>query len=504
MDALLAAVRAMIAAQQMITAGPPLVVAVSGGPDSLCLLHVLRALQAELAVPLHVAHLDHMLRGAESAAEARRVAELAHAWGLPATLAATDVAALAARRGLNVHAAGRVARYELLARVARAVGAQAVATAHHADDQAETVLLHLLRGAGPEGLRGMRPVLDWREWAGDEARWPPAPPAASTAGHHESSAGSAPRRLAAAPSLIRPLLASSRAEIERYCTAHGLVPQHDPSNHDLSATRNRIRHELIPHLIDYNPHIVAALGRTARICAEQHEFLEAALDAAWPGLVQQQAGSIAVDGAAWRSLHPALQRAALRRAFTQLAGSNGATLTLEHVEQARALVGRGVGRRLELPGGVALTVGYGGFTLGAPIAPAAPQLAAELLPLPERGHVELGGGWCLSITPGAVASTAGRWALALDAERLAGPLVLRRRRAGERLQLEPGAGSRRMQDIFVDAKVPRELRAAWPIVATADAPLWVVGVRAAGTCRATAASRHVILLEVTHAGAPAR
>src|SRR3954468_24376362 len=152
----------------MIVPGAPVVVAVSGGPDSLCLLHALAQLRDDLGVALHIAHLDHMIRGAESAAEAMFVAELARAWGLPSTVEATDVPDRARAQRANLHAAARAARYSFLARVAHSIGAQAVAVAHHAGDQAETVLLHLLRGAGPDGLSGMRPVTAWSEWAQDE------------------------------------------------------------------------------------------------------------------------------------------------------------------------------------------------------------------------------------------------------------------------------------------------------------------------------------------------
>src|SRR5512138_2298231 len=165
MASLIAEVRAYVAAQRLIGPGAPVAVAVSGGPDSLCLLHVLNRLRLDLGFTLHVAHLDHQIRGEESAAEARFVAGLAHDWGLPATVSASDVPALARTQRLNLHAAARLARYTFLAQVAQSIGAQAVAVAHHANDQAETVLLHLLRGAGPDGLRGMRPAVPWQEWS---------------------------------------------------------------------------------------------------------------------------------------------------------------------------------------------------------------------------------------------------------------------------------------------------------------------------------------------------
>lgn len=485
MTALLTQVRALVTAQQMIAPGPPVVVAVSGGPDSLCLLHVLAALRADLGVALHVAHLDHMIRGAESAAEAQFVAELARRWGLPATIESADVPGLARAAGANLHAAARAARYGFLARVAHACGAQAVAVAHHADDQAETVLMHLLRGAGPEGLRGMRPVVPYAEWAADVE--------ATTQADKELAARSPSACLPISPALIRPLLQVTRADIESYCAAHGLDPRRDPSNQDLAATRNRIRHDLLPRLIEYNPHVISALGRTAAICAEEQSFVDAALAAVWAALAREREGGVDFAGAAWRELHPALQRAAIRRAHAQL--GRGATLGMEHVEQARALVGRGVGGRADLPGGVALVVGYdGSFTLGAPLHIDSPQLGSDSVPLPAEGHVDLGEGWAIEVTrlPGPPPRPVDRWEVYLDAAALGQPLLARRRRPGDRLRPAGGRGGRRLQDLLVDAKLPRALRDAWPIVATPSAIVWVAGLRAAEGALAGPHSREIV------------
>lgn len=473
MSDLVSAVRAALAVQHMLAGSAPVVVAVSGGPDSLALLHILHQLAPELGISLHVAHLDHQIRGAESAAESQFVAQLAQQWGLPATVAASDVPAQAAATRTNLHAAARAARYAFLAHVAQTIGAQAVAVAHHANDQAETVLLHLLRGAGPEGLSGMRPVQPWQAWAG-------------------GSMGAA--------ALIRPLLGVERDAIEAYCATHKLAPRHDPSNFDLAATRNRIRHELLPLLIEYNPHVVAALGRTAALSAGEHEFVEAALDTVWPALAKLRAGAVDIAGAEWGLLAPALQRAALRRAHGRLAP--GATLALQHVEQARALIGRGVGGQFDLPGGVALQVGYGGsFTLGAAPMLDGPQLAADSVALPEQGTVVLGAGWELRVSREQMPAPAGPWAVQLDVATLAGPLLLRRRAPADRLPLEAG-GHRRVQDLLTDAKVPRALRDAWPLLVHAETVVWVPGVRAAGAFRAGPATRDTITLTLlrTNAG----
>lgn len=316
-----------------------LLVGVSGGADSLCLLHVLVALRERLGITLHVAHLNHQLRGAASDADAAFVAETARAWNVPITVAALDVQAYADSERLNLHQVARVTRYRWLAQQADAFAAGAVAVAHTADDQAETVLMHLLRGAGPAGLRGMQAVTDLRRMLGDSA---------------ESD-------VAQGCTLLRPLLTTTRAEIEQYCHDQGLQPRDDATNRDLQFTRNRIRHELLPQLATFNPQIVASLGRTAASAADTHDFVQQALDAAWPALVTAQPEAIAFDGAQWCGLHPALQREALRRAYRLLAGDD--TLTVERIERAQQVIGR-AGRRIELPGGLwLLTEAGGSFTV---------------------------------------------------------------------------------------------------------------------------------------------
>ncbi|MCB9453227.1 MAG: tRNA lysidine(34) synthetase TilS [Anaerolineaceae bacterium] len=203
------------------------VVAVSGGADSLALLHILQELRPRLECDLHVATLDHGLRGADGAADAHFVAATAAAWGLPVTIGNTNVPALMEQTGQGVETSARQARYAFLAGVARDVGASLVATAHHADDQAETILLHLLRGSGLRGLRGMA----------FHAALPGFPEI----------------------TLVRPLLATSRTEIETYCREHHLTPRHDATNQDTTLLRNHIRHDILPQLQTINPQIVPTL-----------------------------------------------------------------------------------------------------------------------------------------------------------------------------------------------------------------------------------------------------
>ncbi len=454
-EPLLIRVRRFLAAQGLFRPEARLVVAVSGGHDSLCLLHILAALARSGGPQLHVAHLDHGFRGAQSAAEARAVADTAAAWAIPATLAYADVPALARAAGQGGQAAARRARYAFLADVARAVVAHAVAVAHTADDQAETVLLHALRGAGPAGLRGMRSVVPWQEWAADQA----------------------PFSTLNAALLIRPMLETTRAEIMAYCAQSHLIPADDPSNRSPRYARSRVRHQLLPVLAAHNPQVVAALGRTAQICADDYDFMQVVLDAAWPTLAAERPDGLELNRDAWQRLHPALRRYALRRAAAQL---GTAELNFAQVEAGRTAIDSGRTARVSLAHGLVLDVGYTSArirSVGATASAEVPQLPADALPVPAPGRVLLGGGWLCVVQHDPPAKPSPWW-VAIPAE-LAGSLALRVRRPGDRFRPAGGRGGRRLQDFFVDRKVPQHQRAAWPILVADEAILWVAGLRAA-------------------------
>ncbi|HSH81479.1 MAG TPA: tRNA lysidine(34) synthetase TilS [Herpetosiphonaceae bacterium] len=318
-----------------------LVVAVSGGPDSLALLHILHRLAPEQRLRLHVAHLDHRLRP-DSADDARFVVDVAAAWELPVTTATHDVRPLASVYG-GVEAAGRAVRYGFLLSVALSLSADAVVTGHNADDQAETVLQRLLRGAGPSGLAGMRPALDFEQWRGIGV---------SDAGEQEPSERG--------PSLVRPLLAVERTAIEDYCREQGLEPRHDPSNQSPEYLRNRVRGYILPQLKAYNSNIVAAVGRTARICADEDALLSDLLEQHWPSLAQSERGRITMERAVFEQMHRALRRRALRRAAALIAPD--VELGAAHLDRMQRVAQQAQGV-LQLPGGLTMHVAGRSLTL---------------------------------------------------------------------------------------------------------------------------------------------
>ncbi|MBI4336200.1 MAG: tRNA lysidine(34) synthetase TilS [Chloroflexi bacterium] len=447
--------------------GVALVAAVSGGPDSLCLLYALASLRDELRLSLHVAHLDHGLRP-QSAADAVFVQQQAAALGLPCSVERQDVGELRRYRGTSLEEAAREVRYAFLTRVARATGAAAVVLGHTADDQAETVLLHLVRGSGLAGLRGMSPVSQ-----------PPLLVGANLA-------------------LLRPLLSVTREETETYCAALGLAPRQDVSNLDVRFSRNRLRQKVLPELRRLNPRVRKALLRLSSAAALEIDFVESQAAALWAQVATQTPAGVMLDRGAMARLHPVLQRYLLRRAYTLVKG-DAEGLALSHLEAMEALMMAPSGKRLSLPGGVRLEVTYQAAHLSkgdvATSCPLPPLEGEHSLVVPGETRV---GGWlvrCEVREAPASLGEAGPWAAFLDTDAIRGPLAVRPRRPGDRFGPLGLEGTKKLQDFMVDARIPRAWRDRVPLVVSPEGIAWVVGWRIAHWARVTEATRHVLRLE---------
>jgi tRNA(Ile)-lysidine synthase len=317
------AVRDFCSSHELLARGDGVVAAVSGGPDSVALLLALKEMSPALNLRIHVAHLDHGLRRG-SASDAGFVRRLAAQNGLRASVDGVDVSALARRRRCSLEEAGREARYAFLGRTARKLGFNRVATGHNRDDQAETVLMRLLRGSASAGLAGIPPS-------------------------RVLSGGRRP------VTVVRPLLARSRAEIEGFLRLRGARVLRDPSNTDQAFHRNRIRHELLPLLERrYNPAVRAALGRAAQALGEDDEFLESLAMAAFRVGVRRAGAGIRMDAGRLARLALPVRRRVLRQAAAAT-GADQARLTSAHLDALVALSLRGAveGAQVHLPGAVA-------------------------------------------------------------------------------------------------------------------------------------------------------
>jgi len=484
---LLDKIQAFVRATGALRGGETYVVGVSGGVDSVSLLHALLALAPLLGISLHVAHLDHGLRGEEAAADARFVADLARAWDLPATVAKADVPRYRRERGVSTEVAARAVRYAFFADLVRRLGASAVVVAHNADDQVETVLLHVLRGSGLAGLRGMA-VVQQLAVAG-ASRW--------------AELWSADATEVTTLTVLRPVLTASRAEVEAYAAAHGLTYRRDPSNEDRSYVRNRVRHELLPLLETYNSAVRQALGRMARLVADDYAYLQRAADEAWPRVAREEAGAVALALPAFQALDPALRRLVVRRAVAALVGEV-ADFTAAHAEEVLTLAEGGrTGAAVDLPAGLRARRAYGEVVLAGQEA-APPPLSDEGVPLQVPGDTLVSpGDWRVSarVQTGPCAGEADRWHADFDLDSVGANVVVRRRRPGDRLRPVGLHGSKKVQDILVDRKVPRAERDAVPVVASAAHLLWVVGHAVDERGRASAGSKRVLCLRFRKEGA---
>ncbi|MDP3880014.1 MAG: tRNA lysidine(34) synthetase TilS [Dehalococcoidales bacterium] len=451
---------------RLLSDEPHLVVAVSGGPDSVCLLHILSVLQEQLKVKLHVAHLDHQLRGLESEADARYVASLARQFSIPATIDRRDVRAYQSLRRSSPEEAAREVRYDFLAEVVKSTGADGVAAGHTTDDHIETILMHLIRGTGARGLRGLQP----------RSRW-------------QSPTGSL--------TIVRPLLAVSREETVAYCHQYQLKPRLDTSNLSLSPLRNRIRHQLLPQLLDYNPGIAGALLRTARIAADDLAFMETETERLWDKVARRQGNTIILDREGLLALPPALQRHLLRAGIETLLG-NLNDIEARHIEEIMAALTRSAGKSLNLPGGLVFSNDYNRYLLGldpAELSPFPPLENEFSLNIP--GVTEFPG-WRVtaSLTErGNMTDKVGRFTAFFDYEKTGGKATVRQRQPGDRFHPLGMSHPKKLGEFMIDARIPASWRPRVPVVCSPEQVLWLVGWRIDDRVKVTANTRQVLRLD---------
>ena len=452
--------------------GDRVLVAVSGGPDSLSLLHVLWSeREARSLAAVEAAHLDHGLRGAESAAEAAWVAAWCAERGIPCHVGLADVAARARDSKSSKQEAARTARYAFLEETAAQIGATKIATGHTRDDQVETVLMNVLRGTGLDGLRGIP---------------------------------------AQRGQFVRPLLDVSRAEIEDYCAANGLEPRRDPSNLSPDTyTRNRVRLELLPLLVrEYNPAVADALLRLSEIAGRDLEYLQTQADTALvAATVVRRTDKLVLDGARLLGMHPALLRRVLRAAVTQVRGS-AEGIAQHHIERVCQIL-----LRPRNSGGVSIKGLFPApfcdiaFVFDTMTLTQGVSTPRTTLPIPDvsfalsvPGTATLAD-WTVqasfSALPDVVVLNAD--AVSLDT------LTLRNWRQGDRVDpLGMGGRHKKVGDIFTDAKVPHAERHHVPIVADAQGIVWVVGHCVAERVKVTPTTRRRLYLGAARKSLPPR
>ena len=451
----------------LVSPGETLLVAVSGGADSVCLLHLLAQQQAALGIKLNIAHLNHKLRGAESDEDAWYVVDLGHKLGIPVIMDTRDVTAYRDRRHCSVEEAAREVRYGFLAEAASRVGANCVAVGHTRDDQVETVLMHLLRGTGIAGLRGLQPK------------------SVLLAGLDKSPL-----------TVVRPLIEVFRYETVDYCRRHNLEPRSDSSNASIAFLRNRVRLELLPTLREYNPKFDAALLRLSEIAAVELAYLDGQAARLWPKVARVETGAVYLDKARMLRLSPVLQRHLLRWAAEQLLG-NLRDIEADHIETMMNFLSMPAGKSLHLPHGLRLSLEYGRLVLALAETTSCPFPPLEKeVPLNVPGETALPGWKVMTemVTGTAVAGSneGNRFVTCFDLKKAGIKLLLRVRKRGDRFQPLGMKQSKKLQDFMVDARIPRFWRSRVPLLCSPHQILWVVGWRIDDRVKVTPATKKVL------------
>ncbi len=454
--------------------GSRLLVGVSGGPDSICLLHSLCRLNYEIVV----AHLDHQLRP-ESTEDAEYVQEFAVSKNLTFTSSKVDTLAYAQSHALSIEEAARELRYNFLFQQAKEFKVKAVLVAHTADDQIETVLMHLLRGSGLAGLGGM----PWRRitpWNDDIP-------------------------------LVRPFLGMWRKEVLDYCEQNDLQPRFDLSNLDTIHFRNRLRHELIPFLQSYNPNIQRLLWQMVQTLQADREVLESVTEIAWKDcLAEQGEGHVGLWLNLFLEFPLGLQRGLIRRAIAQLRpglrdiGFDAVEKTLSFIQSPPA------SRQADLVAGVRCMIEPDRILLAdwldQGLNPDWPQMLGEETDLPLTKELDIGRGWVFHAEPLAVGDQFNEeiycnrdpFIAYIDADTLFSEISIRTRKPADRFSpLGMDGGSLKLADFMINEKLPRRARKNWPLICAGEQIVWVPGFRIGHQFRVRTDSKKIIQIRLS-------
>ena len=473
-EKVLGTVRQTIAAHRMLAAGDCVLVAVSGGPDSVTLAHVLHTLSAEYALRLAVAHLNHGLRRQDSERDAEFVADFARRLNVPFYLEKKDVRRFQQRAHLSLEEAGRQMRYKFFEEVAASNGFNKIATGHHSNDNAELVLMNLLRGSGPLGLSGIIPVRDGK--------------------------------------FIRPLIQLKRSEIADYIAEKKLSFVTDASNADWSYRRNRIRHHLIPELEkSYNPAIVDTLNRLGAILRAEDQWCEDLLGKDFDECIAAKGpGTIRLNPGRLDGLAAAAKRRIVRRAIRSVK-NDLRRVTLLHIDAVVDLIDkRPKGGCLNLPDGIRVALTAAGLTISDSKSLAAAGSERSATPVAGDYQYAVAVPGILSIKEAGAAikfneigagdlpdfNDVPRSLAFFDMDCLQFPLVVRNVRPGDRFSPLGVMGSQKVKKYFIDNKIPAPRRRTCPLLLSGGKIIWIAGHRIDNCVKVVSATQRILKAEL--------
>ncbi len=422
-------------------------VGISGGPDSVCLLHVLHSLCKALQMKLYAIHINHMLRADEADADEQYTAELCEKLSIQLASVQVDVGAMAENLGISLEEAGRKARYREFSRYAQAVGASVIAVAHNRNDQAETVMMNIIRGSGIAGLAGM-----------------------------EFKRGK----------IIRPLLDISRKRIEQYCEEAGLSPRTDSSNLTELFMRNKVRLGLFPYIEDhFGINMESSLCRLSAHAAQDNSFLnECALQAYTAAINKKGIELVEFSAEKLMNLHPAVLNRVLKLAIIDVAGSSKGIGTVHYHSIADLLAKGRTGARADLPGGIRAVFAYGILKVFISHSDYNEMKKIKFsvdIDIPGIVQVtELEASVTTSIIRDINIDNYGQlvynpFVQFFDYDKLNEGINIRNRRKGDKFAPFGSNGTKKLKEYFIDCKIPRERRSMIPLICMGSQVVWIIG-----------------------------
>ena len=439
----------MIEEKKLLVPGDYVLVGVSGGPDSVALLHLLWTYGKNKNIKLHIVHLNHQLRGKEADEETAYVQKLASQMDLPCSIFSVPVATFAQENGMSFEQAGHELRFRCFQQVAEKTGATKLALGHHSGDKVETMLLNLLRGCGPEGLTAMPMQEGW---------------------------------------IIRPLLMVDKKQLVNYCEQQKLVYYQDATNEETDCLRNKIRLELLPLLEhEYNPQIKNHLLQLAEISQVEQETLEQATIRLWEEHGEMKTGQAVFPLDVFREQSQGMQRRLLRFIYTLLKGDNHG-LSYRLIESMCHCANSDKGeKQLNLAGKLVFRKSY--HYIALQFVQAGPEknlsysynwsLVEDLL-VGEKNYL-----FSCQVEESLVARTENCWTAVVDANCLPPNLVVRTRRAGDYLQLVGMTARKKLKDFLIDRKIPASERDSLPLIVAGEEIIWIPGYFLAESVRVT-------------------
>lgn len=427
---------------QLLKKGDAIVLGVSGGPDSICMLHLFCSIREEWDLSLYAVHLNHGFRGLAADEDAAYVAEKCSEWQVPLFSYYTKVETLAEKLNTSFENAGRQERYRLFFQVMQQEKAQKIAVAQNKNDQAETLLMRLIRGAGIEGLSGIQ--------------------------YHREDG------------VIRPLLDCSRDEIETYCKVYDLKPRFDHTNDDVAYTRNKIRWDILREMSKLNPSVIDQLVKTSGLLRDDNELLNHVLEEQYKKFVIEREHACYIKLDSFNQMVVALKRRLIRKCIEVLRG-HLIDVSYDEIETIITLASRAKTSSKKIYHGLTFEISYDSLMIywgKKEIEGESYELKIREMEKAEFDNYTLK---CNEV--------------AIDSSRVKGTLELKYRQAGDYFYPLGMSGKKKIKDFFIDEKVPKALRSQIPIIWDAAGILWIVGYRRDRRCIVEENTSTVLILQ---------